>query len=285
MQTSPENYDLIYAEGDYDVEYKVNINGKDYTQDLIWSMKTSRGCISSRSYLMGNAMVGQIDLTITKPAKNFARMARIRPYIRLYSHGRHIYSGWLQKGEFFVDTRPADESDNITTLNIQGYDSMRKASQPYSVSELEWTSAVPHAFYVVSEIASKFLDVQIDGWAEDPANYTGTCKILYDDRNNPEHIVAFPAQYTVAETLGSIAAMYGSNFIISNTGELKLQSIFDLPEETFFLIDESFNRITFGDTRIIVDSEPAEETFCLLTENFYAITFGGTRIIVESDEE
>ena len=282
MQPSPENFDLIYSEGDYDVEYKVNIDGREYTQDMIWSMKTSRRCISSNSYLVGNAMVGEIDVTVKKPNMPFARMARIKPYIRLYSHSRRIYSGWLQKGEFFVDTRPSDESGNLKTLDIQGYDSMRKASQPYSASELEWTSSTPHAFYVVSEIAEKFLGVHIDGWAEDHANYTGTCKTLYDDRNNLDHVVAFPAQYTVAETLGSIATMYGSNFIMSNTGELKLQSIFDIPEETFYLINEDFDVITFSNTRILIFDKETE-TFDLIDSGYDAITFGGTRIIVEND--
>ena len=59
MQPSPENYDLIYSEGDYDVEYKVVIDGKTYTQDLIWSLKTSRSCISSNSYLIGNRPNGE----------------------------------------------------------------------------------------------------------------------------------------------------------------------------------------------------------------------------------
>ena len=284
MQPSPENYDLIYSEGDYDFEYKVVIDGKTYTQDLIWSLKTSRSCISSNSYLIGNAMVGEIDLTVTKPRKDFARMASIVPYIRLYSRSRHIYSGWAQKGEFIVDTRPSEESDRITLLTIEGYDAMRKACQPYPSSELEWTSTSPHAFYVVKEIADKHLGVEIDGWADDPSNYTGTCKKLYDDRNNLDHVVGFPAQFSDAEVLGSIAAMYGGNFIISNTGTLMLQSIFDIPDETFYLIDENFNAITFGGDRILVTS-PEKETFYLINDNYDSITFGdGVRIVIGEEE-
>lgn len=294
MQESPENFDLIYSEGDYDVEYKVVIDGREFHQNKIWSLKTSRACLTSKSYFVGNTMSGQIEVTVTKPHKDFSRMASIKPYIRLYSHSRGIYSGWAQKGVFFIDTRPSDESDTLTTMSIKGYDAMRKASRPYPSSDLEWTSSSPHAFYVVQEIARKHLGVEIDGWDEDPENYTGTCKLLYDDRENTDHIVGFPTQYNSSEVLGSIASMYGCNFIISDTGTLKLQSIFDIPQETFYLIDEDFNAITFGTgdntTRILLI--PVEkETFYLIDNQYDAITFGenGIRITIgdegDYDEE
>lgn len=236
MQNAPYNYNSIYEEGDFDTHFKVNIDGTDYAEDVIWSMRTSRALLTANTPLIGNALVGQIDLTITKPNVTFSRMARIRPYLRLFSRQRRIYSGWLQKGEFFIDTREEDKSDGIETLAIQGFDAMRKTNQSYPSSTLRWSANSPTALQVVQEIA-RYIGVQIE---------PSTVSMLSAD----PQIIGFPAQYTMAETLGSIAAMYASNFCISDIGKLMLSGLMDLPECTNLLVDERGRYITFGGYRI-----------------------------------
>lgn len=233
MQNAPYNYEKIYAEGDYTTEYKVNIDGTDYDQGMIWSLKTSRKLFTESVPMIGQAMVGQIDMTITEPDVTFAKQAKIKPYIRIRSRSNtSLVSGWVQKGEFFIDTRPTDEEDGIVTMDIQGYDAMRKANQKYPSSTLYWSETSPKATQVVREIA-RFMGVSVD-------NATVT-KL---DAN--PYVIAFPAQYTMAEVLGSIAAMYGGNFCISDTGTLLLIGLMDLPEETYYLVDEDGDCITFG---------------------------------------
>lgn len=254
MQSAPSNYDAIYAEGDYSVEYKVNIDGTDYYQrsdvvdgytkqsSYIWSLKTSRKVFSENNPMIGCAMVGQIDLTIMSPGVTFSRRASIKPYIRIRSRNNtNRVSGWLQKGEFFIDTRPEDDTDDIDIIEIQGFDAMRKANQKYPSSTLSWTATRPWAYEVVREIAG-FIGVSVD---------TDTNTLLYNTRD-ANHVIAFPAQYTMAEVLGSIGAMYGGNFIISDIGRLKLVSLMDLPAETYYLVNEKGNYITFGGTRILL---------------------------------
>lgn len=231
-QTAPSNYNTIYEEGDYETCYKVNIDGVDYDQSYIWSMRTSRKLFSENNPMIGCAMVGQIDLTITNPGVTFSQMAKIKPYIRLYSPKRRLYSGWLQKGEFFIDTRPADSADGIETIDIQGFDAMRKANVKYPSSTLVWDERSPYAASVVDEIA-KFIGVAVD--------QSTRAKLRATPR-----LVGFPAQYTMAEVLGSIGAMYGGNFCISSTGTLMMVGLMDLPEETYLLINEKGNYITFG---------------------------------------
>lgn len=233
MQTAPSNYEQIYNEGDFRVEYQVQIDGVTYDQNMIWSLKTIRRLFSENTPMIGGVMVGQIDLTLTNPDVAFAKRARIRPYIRLRSRkNTSLVSGWVQKGEFFVDTRPVDEEDGINTIEIQGFDAMRKANQKYPSSTLSWSDTSPTSVQVVREIAS-FIGVSID-----PATVTKL-------ESNP-YVIAFPAQYTMAEVLGSIAAMYGGNFCISDTGKLVLIGLMDLPEETYYLVDEDGDCITFG---------------------------------------
>lgn len=233
MQTAPSNYERIYEEGDYTVEYRVQIDGVYYDQNYIWSLRTSRKLFSENTPMIGGAMVGQIDLTITNPGVTFAKRAKIRPYIRLRSRKKtSLVSGWLQKGEFFIDTRPEDDTDGLRTIEIQGFDAMRKANQKYPSSTLSWSDTSPTTRQVVNEIAS-FMGVSVDSETTEKLNA------------NP-YVVAFPAQYTMAEVLGSIAAMYGGNFCISETGKLLLVGLMDLPAETYYLTDEDGDFITFG---------------------------------------
>ena len=118
---------------------------------------------------------------------------------------------------------------------------MRKAAQKYPSSSLYWSSNGPYAYAVVNEIAG-FLGVSVD---------SETSTMLYNTRD-ADHVVAFPAQYTIAEVLGSIGAMYGGNFIISDVGKLKYVGLMDLPAETYYLVNERGNYITFGGTRILL---------------------------------
>jgi len=230
------NFDAIYQEGNFETHYKVNIDGVDYGEDVVWSMKTSRRLFTENTNMIGNAMIGMIDLTIFAPSVTFSRMAKVKPYVRLYSKTRRMYSGWAQKGEFYIDTRPKDEADGIETMDITGYDAMRKANQKYPSSTLSWSKTSPTTYQVVNEIA-RTIGVNIDS------------RTITKLQATP-YIVAFPAQYTMAEVLGSIAAMYGGNFCISDTGRLMLVGLMDLPEETYLLVNEKGNYITFGGVRI-----------------------------------
>lgn len=264
----------------YKVEYKVNIDGVDYDHSFIFSLKTSRRLFSENNPMIGEAMVGQIDLSMFKPYRctcprcgasinvrkndlsvecttancriegtqdktidlvgmplipvEFSRAAPIKPYIRLVENETQTASVWIQKGLFFIDTRPVEESGEMEIVDIQGFDALRKANQKYPSSALSWTNTTPKARDVVKEIA-KFIGV--------------TVKTATDNKMrapNPAYVIGFPAQYTVAEVLGSIAAMYGGNFIIDDIGQLALVGLMDLPDETYYLITEKGSYITFG---------------------------------------
>ena len=54
------------------------------------------------------------------------------------------------------------------------------------------------------------------------------------------------------EVLENIAAMYAGSFIMSDTGELLLVTMFGIPKETSYLIDNVGFAITFGGDRILV---------------------------------
>jgi len=246
MLETPFDFDYIYEEGNYETQFKVNINGKEYLQSKIWEIRTSRKAFADNNPTFGNAMVGQIDLTIENPGIEIPRSASIKPYTRIVSKDLGIASGWIQKGEFFIDTREEDSSDDIDLIVIQGFDAMRKAYRKYPSSTLVWDNTSPYTDEVVIEVVGFMFGVS--SWLAQQYIDWDTMAILTNNR----YLVNFPAQYTLAEVLGSIAAMYGGNFIMSDSGLLKLVRFADLPKETYYLINERGKRITFGGTRILL---------------------------------
>lgn len=230
-----ENWDAIVAAGDYSAEVKLNINGVDYYDELREVRPYGRAFESNPS--IGNAFAGELNVRMKQPGETFPRMAQIKVYTRISN--TQLVSGWLLTGTYYIDTRPVDKSMNI--MNIHAYDAMMFAEADYPSSNLEWSSTSPNARAVLDEIAST-MGVELSD-ATKAAIPTTT-----------PYIVGFPADLSMRETLGSIAAMYGGNFIINKEGKLHFIGAADLPEESFYLIDEKGNYITVGGLRILLRS-------------------------------
>ena len=64
--------------------------------------------------------------------------------------------------------------------------------------------------------------------------------------------INYPAEYSMREVLENIAAMYAGSFIMSDTCELLLITMFGIPKETNYLIDNAGFAVTFGGDRILV---------------------------------
>ena len=58
--------------------------------------------------------------------------------------------------------------------------------------------------------------------------------------------------YTVREVLGYIGAFYAGNWIINDSGQLRLLVLGDIPAETYYLITEDGDRITLGGDRLVM---------------------------------
>lgn len=146
-----------------------------------------------------------------------------------------VYSEWLPKGVFYIDTRETSRNGNgLDILSIHGYDAMLFAEQLYPSTTHEWPM-VDTA--VVQEMAAAM------GVTVDPRTY-GLMTSGY--------MIPLPGSYTIREVLGYIASMYVGSFIMTETGLLRLVSILELPEETNYLIDNAGDAIVFGGDRILV---------------------------------
>ena len=198
------NYSTLIA-GSYIVETKVNINGVDYGESVLISVETSGALFKDDIPTIGCCVSGEIDIKMLKPSATIPRMATIKPYIRLSNVAGTVKSGWLQKGEYFIDTRSVTNNDDgIDVLTIHGYDAMLKAEATYPDDNETYPKSDT---YVVNLIATT-MGIQVD---------SRTTAIM----NNSYQIV-HPAFASMREVLKNIACMYAGNFCISPEGKLLL---------------------------------------------------------------
>lgn len=197
----------------------------------IFALKTRHRMFPEDVPSAGGCVAGEIDIEVLPPAQTLPRQARIVPTVRLTDG--ILYSEWIQKGVFFIDTRATIPGAGYSILRIHGYDAMLAAEQDYLESSLSWPA---RDYDVVQEIAG-IIGVEVD-------SRTLEQMIGYE--------VQFPVGYSCREVLGYIAASYAGCFVISDMGKLRLIALHGIPVETNYLVNESGDAITFGGDRILV---------------------------------
>ena len=208
-----------------------------YQEERLFSVRTSTQMFTD-DVTIGTAVSQEIEIKMLKPAGDLAgRMGAIVPYVRVCNETDK--SEWLQQGVFFIDTREiSDNESDIVTVTIHGYDAMLKTEQYWQdTGHLNWGSGTVSDVDMVSEIA-RIIDVTVDPrtWDIMTGNYR----------------IPMPTNYTLREVLCYIASMYLGGFIMTETGQLRLVSLLELPAETNLLINEIGDYIVFGQDRIIV---------------------------------
>lgn len=176
--------------------------------------------VISQSPTVGQANAGELDATFIVPSFSIPRMAKVNA---LVEWGSVTYSlGW-----FYIDTRSTDPTNN--TLSIVCFDAMLMGEQACGTSGTDIT--------VVNAIAT-LLGVSVD------SSVTSTIVNSYT-------IPASMAVDSARDVLKAIGAAYGGSFFIKRDGSLGFAGL-AVPAETYYLIDENGNAITFGGDRIIV---------------------------------
>ncbi len=199
MQATSSLYNSIYS-GIHRFEVKVNIAGTDYGMNVLTSLNSRRSVFGSGSPHLGLAPAGELSLSLYLDSGSVPRMAEIRPFFRVVNDTRQ--SEWIAKGVYYVDTREADTTSGLLTL--QAYDSMLKGEVKYPSTSHAW----PYSdINTVTEIAA-FLGVTVD------AQTTSLMTASF--------MIPLPAQYTLRETLQYIAALYGGSFVITDQNTLRL---------------------------------------------------------------
>lgn len=231
MQTTSALYNTIVG-GEHWFETKLVIdNVGTFGENQLFSVVTSHAMFSNTP-AVGMAVAGEIEVKMLYPSTEIPTMACLRPYVRACNATQQ--SEWLPQGVFFIDTRERTRDDTgLSFLTIHGYDAMLKAEQMYN-GRITGTST---DIQMVTEIAYQ-MGVSVD-------SRTNTLMTA-------AYSIPLPTGYTYREVLGYIASMYAGCFIISDEGKLRLVTLYELPPETNYLIDNAGNWITFGGDRILV---------------------------------
>lgn len=237
MRETSELYQQILSSEKYWVETRLIIgNGTDpekgYGENVLCSMCTYSDIFEEDTPVAGCCISSEIDIVMYRPEITIPKNARLAPFVRITDGVRR--SEWLQKGEFWIDTREkVEDGTKLEKIRLRGYDALLRAEQDYGSSKLGWPA---RDIDVVREIAD-------------------ACGIGVDPRTEEKlqgYMLQYPAGYSRREVLGYIAATYGGSFVMSDVGKLRLVSMFDIPRETRYLIDRAGNVITFGGDRILV---------------------------------
>lgn len=204
-----------------------------YDESILISVETRNSLFSEDLPEPGGCVSGEIDVEMYKPTGEIPRMARIAPYIRLTDGERH--SEWIKKGVYYLDSQEkAQDGTTLQKIILHGYDAMLKAEQDYPDSKLTWPAKDVD---VVQEVADA-MGVGVDG---------RTLEIMTDG-----YEMQYPAGYSCREVLSFLAVMYAGSFIMSDEGDLRLVTLYGIPEETSYLITQTGQAVTFGGVRILV---------------------------------
>lgn len=232
MQAVSTLYNNIIAGGEYWYETKLVIdNVGTFTESQLFNVATNHRMFGN-SPEVGMAVAGEIDVVMLYPAETIPTMACLRPYVRVCNATQQ--SEWIPQGVYYIDTRERTKDDTgLSFLKVHGFDAMLKAEKMYA-GRITGTST---DIQMVTEIAYQ-MGVSLD-------SRTNTLMTA-------AYSIPLPTGYTYREILAYIASMYAGCFIITDEGKLRLVTIYEIPPETNYLIDQIGNAITFGGDRILV---------------------------------
>ena len=171
---------------------------------------------------VGQANAGELTSTFLTPSFTIPRMAKIN--VRIVWGGATYSAGW-----FFIDTRSSNPTNNTLTINC--YDAMLMAEQ--------LCPAYGTDINVVTSIAGQ-MGVSV-------------ATSVTDNIVNAYNVPQAQMQNSSRDVLKTIGAAYGGSFFITKNGELGFAGLVPAPE-TFYLVDQNGDAITFGGDRILVYS-------------------------------
>lgn len=205
-------------------EYQFDINGTIYGPEREVEHSVDAGLYEE--FGIGNAATAKLTLKLY--ADSIPRAATIKRYVRLKNGSQA--TEWLPKGVFFTNRR--SEEDGQWT--VEAFDAMRKAERVWTPDQsLTFPMTAPNA---VAEIA-RIMQVQVDPRTQLDPSYT----------------IDYPANdYTLRDELRFIAAAHAGNWVVTGEGKLLLVPLLSVPPETFYLVTEYGEPITFGGVKILV---------------------------------
>lgn len=222
---------IVFGSGANSVRLLVDSGGADsgFDETMLISIKMTQTLFAEDVPMVGCAVAAELDVEMIAPLTDVPRKARVVPYVRVTDGTRT--SEWVQQGVFYVDTREkTHNSYGEATLKFHAYDAM-------VMTDVDFPSVSTHNFpcsdtQIVQDIADYLgFDVDQRTWNIMDAGYQ----------------YGIPVGFSCREVLQQIAASYCGNFIMSETGELRLVQINEMPRESSILCDNAGYGITWAD--------------------------------------
>lgn len=180
------------------IEYKVDIGTDVYYNENLYSIRVHSSLCGDDVFSLGKVVAKKLDITIKPKATPIPKMANVDLFVRF--NGDLGPTEWIPKGKFYIDTR--QKSDN--KLILECYDKALMMERPFLQDE------TPPDFPMLMTDALDVICTRLSLTLENPEDISSTLSIEY------------PNELTMRDVAGYIASGNGGNFIITDTGSLRL---------------------------------------------------------------
>lgn len=199
MQTKPTSWNSIFASS-HITEYRFDINGVKYYRADMKEAPVIKKPLLDRPGI-GRCCTGSVQLKIF-PKGDIPKAAAVNAYCRLKDRDTGETTDWLPQGKFLITRR---QGKKVLTLQCSDY--MIKAGQTYRDKSAftEW----PQSMSAVLNEICRIMQVSLDARTE--------------IKSGTGYTVDYPNDDTLmSEVLRNIAAANGGNWIMTESGKLRL---------------------------------------------------------------
>ena len=215
----------------------VSDNAFSVSESNIFEMKTYSNLFDGETPTVGCTVASQIDVKLLNVDREIPRMAMLRPQYRLVNAAKTQRSEWVMRGVYYIDTREVTHNDDgLDILHLTGYDAMLKAQADYPSDS---AASYPKTDVNIVKLISQKMGL---GNASGSGVDARTWDIMTGGYTYGLEVMG----YSIQEVLSSIAIPYAGNWIITESGKLRLVSFADIPKETNLLTDDNGYVIVFG---------------------------------------
>ena len=201
MQTRPANWETLFADLNHKTEYRYIINGVEYTGSYVQGVPVIEKPMMLQP-VIGRCCTGSFTITVRKiPNVTIPKAAPVSVYCRLVKG--NMKTDWVPQGVFWITKRSG--YGELITLTCR--DNMILAGRTYTdkTQITEWPAPMVDVF---EEIAS-LMNVEID-----PRTIVNGGSTFVIDYPNDDVLMS--------EVLSMIAAAHGGNFIMTESGKIRL---------------------------------------------------------------
>ena len=212
VSTSAKYKRILGKQHDTDTFLKIYGGKKTSTYDKtqLKSVVTRHTAFSGTNPQAGCCISGTIQCSIKDPDTDIPEKAKMELSVSI-TDGVET-SEQIPQGTYFIDTRKKTNLYGIGWVEITGYDAMIFAEADLAEKLAEQGLALPLTHRALVSAIAAAIGVNVE--ASTLSKLSGTKKIE-----------ALEDKYTCREVLGFIGALYGSNFVISKSNELRMISV------------------------------------------------------------